>query len=80
MNGCCAPPRPRSRCSRREGATNVSIELRQTLNDSLSKVGATKWVGLGSYFKGFGNQMVRRAGNDTLQQALDGLQRISGSA
>lgn len=58
--------------------TEVTLQLRQTLNDSLSKAGFGRWVGLGSYFKGFGNHMVRRAGTETLEQALDGLQRISG--
>ena len=59
--------------------TQVTIELRQTLNDSLSKtVGRSH--GLGSYFKGFGNHMVNRAAADTLEQALDGLERISGRA
>ena len=57
-------------------ATQVTIELRQTLNNSLS--GAIGKSGLGSYFRGFGNSMVSRAASDTLEQALDGLEQISG--
>ena len=59
-------------------ATEVTIELRQTLRDSLSKTVGRGFT-LGSYFKGFGNQMVNRAARDTLDEALDGLERISGS-
>jgi uncharacterized protein YndB with AHSA1/START domain len=60
-------------------ATEVTIELRQTLNDSLSKTVGRSYR-LGSYFKGFGNHMVNRAAADTIAQALDGLERISGRA
>jgi uncharacterized protein YndB with AHSA1/START domain len=45
------------------GATNVTIELRQTLNGFLAR--------LGGY-------MVRRAAAATVEEALDGLERISG--
>jgi hypothetical protein len=44
-------------------ATEVTIELRQTLNGFLAR--------LGGY-------MVRRAAAATLEEALDGLERISG--
>jgi uncharacterized protein YndB with AHSA1/START domain len=44
-------------------ATTVTIELRQTLN---------------GFFPRFGGYMVRRAAGETLEQALDGLERISG--
>ena len=72
-------PASEARAGAPAAATEVTIELRQTLNDSLSKtVGGG--FSLGSYFKGFGNQMVNRAAADTLEQALDGLQRISGRA
>jgi uncharacterized protein YndB with AHSA1/START domain len=59
--------------------TDVTIELRQTLNNSLGNA-VGKTYRLGSYFRGFGNHMVSRAATDTLEQALDGLQRISGRA
>lgn len=44
-------------------ATEVTIELRQVLS---------------GFFPRFGGFMVRRAAADTLEQALDGLERISG--
>jgi uncharacterized protein YndB with AHSA1/START domain len=44
-------------------ATDVTIELRQTLT---------------GFFPRFGGWMVRRAATDTLKGALDGLERISG--
>ncbi len=46
-----------------EPATAVTIELRQTLN---------------GFFPRFGGFMVRRAAAATIEQALDGLQRIGG--
>jgi len=46
-----------------DGATRVTIELRQTLTGFLPR--------LGSY-------MVRRAAVATIEEALDGLERISG--
>jgi uncharacterized protein YndB with AHSA1/START domain len=45
------------------GATEVTIELRQSLT---------------GFFPRFGGFMVRRAAAATLEQALDGLERISG--
>jgi uncharacterized protein YndB with AHSA1/START domain len=44
-------------------ATDVTIELRQVLN---------------GFFPRFGGHMVRRAARATLDEALDGLERISG--
>jgi len=44
-------------------ATEVTIELRQTLN---------------GFFSRFGSFMVRRAAASTLEEALDGLERIGG--
>jgi carbon monoxide dehydrogenase subunit G len=43
-------------------ATEVTIELHQSLNGVFSR---------------FGGYMVRRAANDTIERALDGLERIS---
>jgi uncharacterized protein YndB with AHSA1/START domain len=45
------------------GATGVTIELRQTLT---------------GFFPRFGGYMVRRAAAATIDEALDGLERISG--
>ncbi len=45
-------------------ATEVTIELRQSLN---------------GFFSRFGAYMVRRAATKTLDEALDGLERIGGS-
>ena len=45
------------------GATSVTIELRQTLT---------------GFFPRFGGYMVRRAAAATIDEALDGLERISG--
>lgn len=47
----------------REGATEVAIELRQSLRGFLARVGSF---------------MVRRAARNTLDEALDGLVRIVG--
>jgi hypothetical protein len=44
-------------------STDVTIELRQVLN---------------GFFPRFGGHMVRRAARATLDEALDGLERISG--
>jgi uncharacterized protein YndB with AHSA1/START domain len=46
-----------------DAATEVTIELRQTLN---------------GFFSRFGAYMVRRAATKTVEEALDGLERISG--
>jgi uncharacterized protein YndB with AHSA1/START domain len=45
------------------GGTSVTIELRQTLT---------------GFFPRFGSYMVRRAATATIDEALDGLERISG--
>jgi uncharacterized protein YndB with AHSA1/START domain len=45
-------------------ASEVTIELRQTLN---------------GFFSRFGAYMVRRAASKTIDEALDGLERIGGS-
>jgi uncharacterized protein YndB with AHSA1/START domain len=45
------------------GRTHVTIELRQTLN---------------GVFPHIGSFIVRRAGANTLEEALDGLERVSG--
>ncbi len=45
------------------GNTEVTIEVRQTLN---------------GFFPRFGGYMVRRAAGETIEEALDGLERISG--
>jgi len=44
--------------------TEVTIELRQALN---------------GFFSRFGAYMVRRAASKTIDEALDGLERIGGS-
>ncbi len=46
------------------GMTEVTIELRQALN---------------GFFSRFGAYMVRRAASKTVEEALDGLERIGGS-
>ena len=61
--------------------TEVTLQLRQTLSDSATRPRYGRWLSFGgSAFRGFGNHMVQRAGNDTLAQAIAGLQRISGRA
>ncbi|HEV3318301.1 MAG TPA: SRPBCC family protein [Solirubrobacteraceae bacterium] len=47
-----------------QAATEVTIELRQSLN---------------GFFSRFGAYMVRRAATKTIDEALDGLERIGGS-
>jgi uncharacterized protein YndB with AHSA1/START domain len=71
--GPSSSPRPDSGSAAAEGrapaarevsaATEVTIELRQTLNGFLARIG--------SY-------LVRRAAASTIDEALDGLERISG--
>jgi uncharacterized protein YndB with AHSA1/START domain len=46
-----------------QAATEVTIELRQTLN---------------GFFSRFGAYMVRRAATKTIEEAMDGLERIGG--
>jgi len=50
-------------------ATDVTIELRQTL---------ARGSGGGRFFARFGSPIVRRAARRTLEEALDGLERIVG--
>lgn len=54
-------------------ATEVTIELRQTLAGASLLKGA-----LGSFTPRIGGGMVRRAAQATIEEALDGLERISG--
>ena len=49
--------------TRAEASTEVTIELRQTLN---------------GFFPRFGGYMVRKAAASTIEEALDGLERIGG--
>jgi uncharacterized protein YndB with AHSA1/START domain len=56
-----APPRDDGAAA--SAATEVTIELRQSLT---------------GFFPRFGGFMVRRAATATIEQALDGLERISG--
>jgi uncharacterized protein YndB with AHSA1/START domain len=55
------------------GATVVKIELRQTMAGYSSNVGL--FTGFSSRF---GSPMVRRAARATIDEALDGLERIGG--
>jgi uncharacterized protein YndB with AHSA1/START domain len=55
------------------GATVVKIELRQTMAGYSSSVGM--FAGFSSRF---GSPMVRRAARATIDEALDGLERIGG--
>lgn len=63
-------------------ATDVTIELRQALRGLLSRNRAASRWGAGSWRiappVGFGSFMVRRAAAATIEEALDGLERISG--
>jgi uncharacterized protein YndB with AHSA1/START domain len=54
-------------------ATEVTIELRQTLAGYSPRFGI-----LAGFSPRIGGYMVRRAAQDTLEQALDGLEQISG--
>jgi uncharacterized protein YndB with AHSA1/START domain len=58
-----APAKPSPEGSADRAATEVTIELRQSLT---------------GFFPRFGGFMVRRAATATIEQALDGLERISG--
>jgi hypothetical protein len=58
-----APPPADGSDPRTAAATEVTIELRQSLT---------------GFFPRFGGFMVRRAAAATIEQALDGLERISG--
>ena len=54
-------------------ATEVTIELRQSLAGYSARYGM-----LGGFAPRLGGRMVRRAAEATIEEALDGLQRISG--
>ena len=56
-----------------EDGTEVSLELRQTLAGFTPRFGV-----LAGFSPGMGGRMVRRAAESTLEQALDGLERIHG--
>jgi uncharacterized protein YndB with AHSA1/START domain len=56
-----------------EDATEVTLELRQTL----AKVSTRRGV-LSAFAPRIGGRMVRRAAEGTLEEALAGLERISG--
>jgi uncharacterized protein YndB with AHSA1/START domain len=56
--------------------TQVTIELRQTLS---SATGLGYFFGMRRLRPGFGSYLVRRAAAATLEEALDGLERINGS-
>jgi uncharacterized protein YndB with AHSA1/START domain len=58
------------------GSTSVTIELRQTMARGRVAPGGT--VGGGGFFTRFGSPIVRRAASATLEEALDGLERIVG--
>jgi uncharacterized protein YndB with AHSA1/START domain len=57
-------------------ATEVTIELRQDLQGFAHKSGGGSWIGA---FSRFGSPLVRRAAHATIDEALDGLERIVGS-
>lgn len=57
-----------------DGATEVTIELRQTLAGVSTRRGGV----LSALAPRIGGRMVRRAAEGTLEEALDGLERISG--
>jgi uncharacterized protein YndB with AHSA1/START domain len=56
-------------------ATEVTIELRQELQRFSPRAGTGSWLG---GFSRFGSPLVRRAAHSTLDEALDGLERIVG--
>jgi uncharacterized protein YndB with AHSA1/START domain len=57
-----------------DDATEVTIELRQTLAGVSTRRGGV----LSALAPRIGGRMVRRAAEGTLEEALDGLERISG--
>jgi uncharacterized protein YndB with AHSA1/START domain len=63
LDGTTGTPTPEGSHQSSGPATEVTIELRQSLT---------------GFFPRFGGFMVRRAAAATLEQALDGLERISG--
>ncbi|MFZ2114635.1 MAG: SRPBCC family protein [Solirubrobacteraceae bacterium] len=58
-------------------ATEVTIELRQELQGFSPRPGSGSWIG---GLSRFGSPLVRRAAHSTLDEALDGLERIVGGA
>lgn len=64
------------------GETEVTIELRQELAGGSARPSSGSGSGPGLGFLGvaprFGAPLVRRAAGATLEQALDGLERVSG--
>jgi uncharacterized protein YndB with AHSA1/START domain len=56
-------------------ATEVTIELRQELQGFAHRSGGGSWIGA---FSRFGSPLVRRAAHATIDEALDGLERIVG--
>ena len=55
--------------------TEVTIELRQELQGFTAKSGRGSWI---SGVSRFGSPLVRRAALATVEEALDGLERIVG--
>jgi uncharacterized protein YndB with AHSA1/START domain len=58
-------------------ATEVTIELRQELQGFSPRPGSGSWIG---GLSRFGSPLVRRAARSTIDEALDGLERIVGRA
>jgi uncharacterized protein YndB with AHSA1/START domain len=56
-------------------ATEVTIELRQELQGFSPRPGSGSWIG---GLSRFGSPLVRRAAHSTIDEALDGLERIVG--
>jgi uncharacterized protein YndB with AHSA1/START domain len=56
-------------------ATEVTIELRQELQGFSRRPGSGSWIG---GLSRFGSPLVRRAARSTIDEALDGLERIMG--
>jgi uncharacterized protein YndB with AHSA1/START domain len=56
-------------------STEVTIELRQELQGFSPRPGSGSWIG---GLSRFGSPLVRRAAHSTLDEALDGLERIVG--
>ncbi len=57
--------------------TEVTIELRQELQGFSPRPGSGSWIG---GLSRFGSPLVRRAARSTIEEALDGLERIVGGA
>ena len=57
--------------------TEVTIELRQELQGFSPRAGSGSWIG---GLSRFGSPLVRRAARSTIDEALDGLERIVGRA